>query len=85
MITDRQSLLAYGKDRPPQVRPLWLLMLLMSNPNVTGSLKLPLLRRITGWIATVVMFAVAVRMLATAVVARMVDEPEVQPRHIATH
>ncbi len=41
MITDRQSLLAYGKDRPPQVRPLWLLMLLMSNPNVTGSLKLP--------------------------------------------
>lgn len=42
-----------------------IMMLLTSNPDVTGSLKLPKLQRITGWIATEVMFAVAVGMFAT--------------------
>ncbi len=42
-----------------------IMMLLTSNPDVTGSLKLPMLQSITGWIATVVMFAVAVGMFAT--------------------
>jgi Mn2+/Fe2+ NRAMP family transporter len=42
-----------------------IMMLLTANPKVTGSLKLPMPQRITGWIATVVMFAVAVGMFAT--------------------
>jgi Mn2+/Fe2+ NRAMP family transporter len=42
-----------------------IMMLLTSNPDVTGSLKLAKPQRITGWIATVVMFAVAVGMFAT--------------------
>jgi Mn2+/Fe2+ NRAMP family transporter len=42
-----------------------IMMLLTANPSVTGSLKLPMPHRITGWIATAVMFAVAVGMFAT--------------------
>jgi Mn2+/Fe2+ NRAMP family transporter len=42
-----------------------IMMMLTANLAVTGSLRLPTPQRITGWIATAVMFAVAVGMFAT--------------------
>lgn len=42
-----------------------IMMMLTANPRVTGPLKLPAPQRVIGWIATAVMFAVAVGMFAT--------------------
>jgi hypothetical protein len=43
-----------------------LLMILMtSNPKITGTLALPLPQKVFGWIATLVMLMVAVGMIAT--------------------
>ena len=48
--------------------PIMVVMMLMtSNKNITGGLRLPTLQRVIGWIATVVMFAVAASMIATMI------------------
>jgi hypothetical protein len=47
-------------------RPIMVVMMLMTaNPNVTGTLRLPLRQRIVGWSSTAVMFLVAAGMIAT--------------------
>jgi Mn2+/Fe2+ NRAMP family transporter len=46
--------------------PIMLVMMLMTgNPNVTGTLALPLPQKVIGWIATLVMLMVAMGMAAT--------------------
>jgi NRAMP (natural resistance-associated macrophage protein)-like metal ion transporter len=46
--------------------PVMIIMMLMtSNPKVTGTLRLALPQKIVGWTATTVMFVVAVGMIAT--------------------
>jgi Mn2+/Fe2+ NRAMP family transporter len=46
--------------------PIMIVMMLMtSNKNITGGLRLPALQTAIGWIATAVMFVVAVAMIAT--------------------
>jgi Mn2+/Fe2+ NRAMP family transporter len=46
--------------------PIMIIMMLMtSNKKITGGLRLPTLQRVVGWIATVVMFAVAASMIVT--------------------
>jgi NRAMP (natural resistance-associated macrophage protein)-like metal ion transporter len=48
--------------------PIMIVMMLMTtNKNITGGLKLPTLQSVIGWIATGVMFAVAACMIATLV------------------
>jgi NRAMP (natural resistance-associated macrophage protein)-like metal ion transporter len=44
---------------------MFVMMLMTANPNVTGTLRLPMPQRIVGWTATAVMFAVAAGMIAT--------------------
>jgi NRAMP (natural resistance-associated macrophage protein)-like metal ion transporter len=46
--------------------PIMILMMLMtSNPKLTGPMRLPLPQKVVGWIATAIMFLVAAGMLAT--------------------
>jgi len=46
--------------------PIMIVMMLMTtNKKVTGSVRLPLLRNVIGWIATAAMFAVAASMIVT--------------------
>jgi Mn2+/Fe2+ NRAMP family transporter len=46
--------------------PIMIVMMLMTtNEKVTGSVRLPLLQKIVGWIATAVMFAVAASVIVT--------------------
>ncbi len=46
--------------------PIMIVMMLMTtNTNITGGLKLPTLQKVIGWVATCVMFAVAACMIAT--------------------
>ena len=48
--------------------PIMIVMMLMtSNKNITGGLRLPTLQRVIGWIATGVMFVVAASMIATMI------------------
>ncbi len=48
--------------------PIMIVMMLMTtNKNVTGGLKLPPLQSVIGWVATGVMFAVAACMIATLI------------------
>jgi NRAMP (natural resistance-associated macrophage protein)-like metal ion transporter len=48
--------------------PIMIVMMLMTtNKNVTGGVKLPTLQSVIGWIATGVMFAVAASMIATLI------------------
>jgi NRAMP (natural resistance-associated macrophage protein)-like metal ion transporter len=48
--------------------PIMIVMMLMTtNKNITGGLKLPTLQSVIGWIATGVMFAVAACMIATLI------------------
>jgi len=42
-------------------------MLMTTNKNITGGLKLPRLQSVIGWVATGVMFAVAACMIATLI------------------
>ena len=46
--------------------PIMIIMMMMTaNPEVTGQLTLPPPQKVIGWIATLVMFAVAAGMIAT--------------------
>ena len=48
--------------------PIMIVMMLMTtNKNITGGLKLPTLQSVIGWVATGVMFAVAACMIATLI------------------
>jgi NRAMP (natural resistance-associated macrophage protein)-like metal ion transporter len=48
--------------------PIMIVMMLMTtNKNITGGLRLPIPQKVIGWIATGVMFAVATCMLATLI------------------
>ena len=44
---------------------MFIMMLMTANPNVTGTLALPLPQKVIGWIATIVMLMVAAGMIAT--------------------
>jgi len=44
---------------------MFVMMLMTANPRLTGTLRLPMPQRIIGWTATVVMFAVAIGVIAT--------------------
>ncbi len=48
--------------------PIMIVMMLMTtNKNITGELRLPTLQKVIGWIATGAMFAVAASMIATLI------------------
>jgi NRAMP (natural resistance-associated macrophage protein)-like metal ion transporter len=48
--------------------PIMIVMMLMTtNKNITGGVKLPTLQSVIGWVATGVMFAVAASMIATLI------------------
>jgi Mn2+/Fe2+ NRAMP family transporter len=43
------------------------MMLMTTNKNITGGLRLPIPQKVIGWIATGVMFGVAACMIATLI------------------